>query len=254
MRCRCRILAIHQTSGRFYPGINNITRRDADSVFRLVEYWGFVWREFSAIDSIRADATAAAVTFDDGYEDNLPVIDSLIEAGAAPAVFVPTGYIGKRNDWDYSSRFFPARHLNRTQVRRLSDKNVVIGSHGVTHRSLTLMKDGALKRELAESRAELEDITGRPVDAISFPFGRTGLRVNAIARECGYRQGYVLGETIGTEFDDEDFIVPRIPIYGADDYFSLKGKLLGHSSRERLKNRIINMLAGGTIIVRGRLK
>lgn len=254
MRYRCRILAFHQTSGRFYPGINNITHRDIDSILKLVEDWGFTWHEFFALDKILADETAAIVTFDDGYEDNLPMIDSLIAGGAAPAVFIPTAYIGKQNEWDYSSRFFPARHLDRNQIRRLADRNVIIGSHGVAHRSLTAMMDGMLRRELAESKAELEDITGRPVNDLSFPFGRTSRRVNAIALECGYRRGFLLGEMDNIEFRDEEFVVPRIPIYGADDYFSLKGKLLRDSSRERLKNRIINMLAAGTIIVRGRLK
>lgn len=253
MRPRHRILAFHQTSKKSFPGINNIASRDFRHVMELIEDWGYVCRDFPALDTQPKGDTMVVVSFDDGYEDNLPVIENLIERGAAPAVFIPTGYIGRKNDWEYSSRLFPARHLDRDQIRRLADDGVTIGSHGVVHRALTAMPDEIVRRELSESKAELEDITGREVDLISFPFGRCDERVIGIARECGYRRGFSLGETI-REDSDEEFVISRIPIYSADNYFSLKAKLSGESSREQLKDRIINMLSAGTIIVRGRLK
>ncbi len=251
MRPRCRIVAFHQTAGKFVPGINNIGHRNFRHIIDLIESRGFACREFPAF--ARQDDDAVVVTFDDGYADNFPLIEYLIERGAAPAIFIPTGFIGRRNDWEYSSRLFPARHLDRTQIKRLADDGVTIGSHGVTHRALTTMPENVLRRELTDSKALLEDITGTAVDMISFPFGRTGRRVNEIARHCGYRHGFALGESEGMGSDD-DFVVSRIPIYSADNYFSLRGKLSGESSREKLKDRIINMLAAGTIIVRGRLK
>jgi len=243
MRRRCRIVAFHQTSGKFFPGINNIRSRD----FRHTGH------DFSAFDRPQNDA-AVIISFDDGYVDNIRAIEDLIERGSTPAVFVPTGYIGKKNYWEYSSRLFPAWHLDRIQIRRLADNGVTIGSHGVSHGAFTFMPDDMLRREFTESKAELEDITGRPVDMISSPFGRTDRRVNEIARACGYRRGFTLGGTADAVPDADAFIVSRVPIYSADNYFSLRGKLRGESSRERLKDRIINMLAAGTIIVRGRLK
>lgn len=253
MRRRCRIVAFHQTSRTYYPGINNIHPRDFEHVLGLVESWGYIWHDFPALDRQHGDA-AVAVSFDDGYEDNLPVIEDLIERGIAPAVFIPTAYIGKKNSWEYSSRLFPARHLDRGQIKQLAEKNVTIGSHGVSHRALTVMPDDTVRRELCDSKTKLEDITGRPVDVISFPFGRTNRRVTEIAQACGYRRGFTLGETAPAGSNTDEFTVSRIPIYRADNYFSLRAKLCGESSRERLKDRIINMLAAGTIIVRGRLK
>jgi peptidoglycan/xylan/chitin deacetylase (PgdA/CDA1 family) len=237
MRRRRRIVAFHQTSGKFFPGINNTRQRDFAHIIDLIESWGFTWHSFPEIEHMDDD-TSVAISFDDGYEDNIPVIDNLMERGISPAVFIPTSCIGKKNEWEYSSKLFPAWHFD----------------HGVSHRAFTVMLDDVLRRELSESKTELEDITGRPVDMISFPFGRTSRRVNEIARECGYRRGFTLGETNESQTETDAFVVPRIPIYGADDYFSLRAKLDHESLLEALKSRIINMLAAGTIIVRGRLK
>jgi len=253
MRPQGRILAFHQTSGSLYPGINNVNHRDFGYIFELIHSWGYTFHGFSTFDR-KLDDFSVVISFDDGYEDNLPVIEDLIDRSAAPAVFIPTGHIGKKNDWEYSSRLFAARHLDREQIRHLADNGVIIGSHGVSHRSFTAMSNEMLRRELAESKVELENITGRPVDLISFPFGRTDERVNDAARECGYRIGFTLGETMRAAPDESRFVVSRIPVYSADDYYSLRGKLGDESLRERLKDRIINMLAAGTIIVRGRLK
>ncbi len=253
MRRRSRIVVFHQTSGRPFPGINNIRQHDVEHILDLSEGWGFTWVDFSMSEK-RDDESSLAVSFDDGYEDNVPVIERLVERGIVPAIFVPTAYIGKRNDWEYSSRLFPARHIDRHRIKQLAGFGVTFGSHGVSHNAFTTMPDEMVRRELAESKAELEDITGQPVNSISFPFGRTSRRVNEIAAECGYRKGFTLGETEPARSEPDSFVVPRIPIYSADNYFSLRGKLCGESSRERLKDRIINMLAAGTIIVRRQLK
>lgn len=194
------------------------------------------------------------ITFDDGYRDQFEILAWLCDRGIKPIVFLPTAYIGKKNRWEYSSRFFPARHLDKQRIADLSEGGVLFGSHGVSHRALTNMTGNRLREELSRSRETIEEITGHRVDLLSFPFGRTTPRVNEVARECGYRHGFVLDRGDMVSADSDDFVVPRVPIYGIDDYYTLKGKLLGQSRLERTKNRIINNLSSGTIITSRRLK
>ncbi len=249
---RCTFLAFHQTSGKFYPGINNIRPDRFWPLLQLIESWGlsiYGDGEGDTADPIRQ----LVLTFDDGYHDQYDILIRLCDRGIKPILFIPPAYIGKYNRWEYSSRFFPSQHLDEKQIGKLADLGVIIGSHGWSHRSLTGMNHEAVLTELQQSKKTLEEITARAVEYISFPFGRTNAAINSAARQFGYQRGFVL-DSARRFPEDAGFILPRIPVYGIDDYYSLKGKLVDQSRLERIKNRIINDLAGGTIITSRKLK
>ena len=157
-----RILAFHQTSNRFYPGINNIRPGYFFAIIELLREWGLIpWNGDETVD---ANAGGIVITFDDGYEDNFDVLIGLCGDEISPILFIPADFIGKVNTWEYSSRFFAVRHLGKARIRELAEAGTVIGSHGCSHRSLTGMDSGQVKRELHDSKCLLEDITGRRVD------------------------------------------------------------------------------------------
>ena len=243
------ILAFHQTSKNNYPGINNIRPGYFFEIIQLCREWGCNPWQNERDDSGPLAGKTVVITFDDGYEDNFDVLARLCDEGVSPWLFVPVDFIGKNNDWEYNSGLFPARHLDEGRLRELADMGVIVGSHGVSHRSLTTMNPTRLKGELADSKHRLEDITGRAVKGLSFPFGRSNKRVNAALRDCGYKLAFGLGE----EGQPDDLVWPRTAIYGIDDYYSLKGKILRRSNLELFKNRVINNLAAGTIIVSKRI-
>lgn len=230
------IIVLHQTSDRFHPGINNVPPRHFFAVLELLAAWGIA-------------PPAVTVTFDDGYADNLPVLEALRRRGIRPMVFIPTETIGKTNRWDYSGRAFPARHLDQKQIRRLADMDVVIGSHGASHRSLTAMSHRRRMAELADSKKTLEDIAGKPVEDVSFPFGRFNDVVVADARACGYGRGFGLSDIAPVSEENRSFVFRRWAVYGNDDYYSLRRRLVGRSRWESFKSRIVWRLAGGTTAV-----
>jgi peptidoglycan/xylan/chitin deacetylase (PgdA/CDA1 family) len=249
---RSTILAFHQTSQRFYPGINNLKPGYFYAVIDLCQSWGFMIWNKSETDHESADKPPLVITFDDGYADNFDVIAWLCERKITPMLFVPTDYIGRRNRWEYSSRLFPADHLGKRHLRELAEMGTIIGSHGTSHRALTTMTADRLQRELADSKRRLEDITGQPVEYISYPFGRTNANIDAAARECGYTRAFGLGGGNG-EGENRGFVLPRTAVYSIDDYFSLRAKIVCDTPRERRKNRTINDLSAGTIILSRRL-
>lgn len=246
------ILAFHQTSDKFYPGINNIPPYFFFVILDLLMEWGFGFRsEAGASDQRIPQAT---ITFDDAYEDNLPVLSALCDRGICPLLFVPTDYVGVTNNWEYSARMFPARHLDAGQIRQLSDKGVVIGSHGASHRSFTALDQPIRKKEFDRSKKTLEDITGKQVDSISFPFGRFSEVIIAEARSFGFSQGYSLGRLPYGPENDNPFINHRIAVYGNDDYYSLRRRLVNDSWWENIKARVTWRLAGGATAIASRLK
>lgn len=122
-----------------------------------------------------------AITFDDGYRDNLTIAAPILERYQIPfTVFISTAYI--------RSRTHP--YLSEAEVRMLSEKpNVTIGSHGVSHAPLTECSQEKLRDELESSKHYLEDLTGKEIVSISYPHGRVNRRVLDAAANAGYKIG-----------------------------------------------------------------
>jgi peptidoglycan/xylan/chitin deacetylase (PgdA/CDA1 family) len=94
-----------------------------------------------------------------------------------------------------------------------------IGSHGLTHADLAGLPPGELARELAGSRRTLEDVTGRTIRWLAYPFGSFDPAVCASARDAGYEEAF----TVWTRRDGP-FARLRIPVHTRDRVlrFSLK--------------------------------
>lgn len=111
-------------------------------------------------------------TFDDGfagvYEYAFPILDRW---GYRGWVFVVVSALGQWNVWD-ASFGRPIRHLSPAELRALHRAGWQIGSHSLTHPDLTQLSPPALRRELEESKARLEDLLGQEVEAFCYPFGR----------------------------------------------------------------------------------
>jgi peptidoglycan/xylan/chitin deacetylase (PgdA/CDA1 family) len=123
----------------------------------------------------RADARVLALTFDDGCEtDLLEVAPILREHGFGATFFVVSGFLGRRG------------YLTPAQLRELAGAGFEIGSHSITHRFLTDLPPDELARELAGSRARLEDAAAVPVRHLSCPHGRWSPAVAAAADRAGY--------------------------------------------------------------------
>jgi peptidoglycan/xylan/chitin deacetylase (PgdA/CDA1 family) len=116
-----------------------------------------------------------AITFDDAYTDFLdnayPVLEEL---GVPCTVFVPTGYIGRRNDWDTGNGALPAAGImDEAQLARLARSPLVeLGSHTVDHRSMRGLPAPEMRRQATESKRTLEELLGRPVTAFAYPYGQ----------------------------------------------------------------------------------
>ncbi len=116
-----------------------------------------------------------ALTFDDAYtsfiEQAVPVLDSL---GVPSTLFVPTGYLGKTNLWDWPSGQMPKLSImTEAQLRELgSAAQIDIGSHSVNHRSMRGLSLAEMKREAVESRTVLDSLLGRRTTLFAYPYGQ----------------------------------------------------------------------------------
>src|SRR5215813_11653478 len=129
-------------------------------------------------DTLSADRARnrVAITFDDGFKENLTVALPLLEKHSLPAtVFVTAGFVD-RDDY-----------LSRSELRELARHPLItIGAHGLWHRHFNLLPDDEARRELIEARRVLEQITDREVNLMAWPYGECDSRLEQLAGESGY--------------------------------------------------------------------
>lgn len=144
----------------------------------------------SVADLLTARARGAGhglvgLTFDDGYADfvdhALPV---LRRHGCGATLFVLPGRLGGDNAWDPLGPRRPL--LTADGIRRAAEAGVEIGSHGLTHVDLTAADDLALKAEVVESRAAVEELTGTAAAGFCYPYGTVDQRAVDAVRDAGY--------------------------------------------------------------------
>jgi peptidoglycan/xylan/chitin deacetylase (PgdA/CDA1 family) len=159
-----------------------------------------------------------AVTFDDGYRGVLDSAAPVLTEHRIPfTVFVWTGAVRTRRP-----EFLTPEDLRRLQ----SMPGVVIGSHTVNHIRLTELPLTALRAELADSKAYLEDLVGVEVASLSYPHGAVDRRVRDAAEEAGYRVAATSRFGIN-EADADPLLLRRIDVWASDDVACVKAKLRG---------------------------
>ena len=191
------------------------------------------------------------LVFDDGYESvyryAFPILSKF---GSRAVVFVPSGYIGRFNDWDHNLLGRRFRHLDVGMLEEMVSAGWTIGSHTVSHRSLTGLDDNTLKNELVVSRKTLEDLLKIQIHWIAFPYGRYDRRVIKAAFDTGY-SGTVVPVTRRLEGLNDFLVLDADAVYLWDSVGSANKRLLrkGYSYKiGRGLRYLVNRASGGTIV------
>lgn len=133
----------------------------------------------------------AAVTFDDGYRDNLLVAVPILERYSIPATFfITSGFAGGNcaPAWDLKAKD-PRPMLNWEDVQHLAARGYDIGGHTRTHPDLARLPLDALREEVLGCREDILAATGVAPVSFAYPFGgrenitREGVEV---VRESGF--------------------------------------------------------------------
>lgn len=155
--------------------------RDIEALRR----WGYellTFGEWAKRVVATAGQNAAALTFDDGWVDNLETLAPLLERHAVPAtVFAVSGALGKPHPaapW--------TRYLAAGELRELRRRGVEIGGHTRTHPDLTKLSRNAVFEELAGGKAELERLLGEEVTVAAYPFGLALPETIEACRRAGF--------------------------------------------------------------------
>ena len=144
------------------------------------------------------------ITFDDGYIDNFEHAYPILKQHGMLATF-----------FIITDKLWTGDRLNPERIVEMAQGGMSFGSHTVSHRRLGELTPADIHDELAVSKAVLESILGKTVNAIAYPQGSYNDNVITIAQNLGYATGFTVREGVCSN-NSPDFELRRIPIFKYD--------------------------------------
>jgi len=151
-----------------------------------------------------------AITFDDGYDDNLTVAAPLLEARRLRAtVYVTTGFLPGCPGSD--AVIAPGRMIGWDRLGELEAAGMEIGAHSHTHPQLDLLSRAAAGRQIRQSRDLLEVGLGHAVSSFAYPHGYATPWVRDEVRRCGFNSACGVRNAF-SHVNDNHWLLARLTV------------------------------------------
>ena len=158
------------------------------------------------------------ITFDDGYMNSyteaFPILKDL---NMKATIFC----VGNSLDGSY--------YLSHEAIKEMSDYGIDIESHTVNHVHLDTLSYDEQLLELKKSKEILENITGKEVLSIAYPFGDYNTDTVKAAKQAGYSLGFTTNLGL-SDRSDNIFELDRIYISSNYDMNTFKA-LINNTSK-----------------------
>jgi len=192
------VIAVHDVSPASYDAFEKKMRWLLER-FRLVSLSDI--EQQSGLDIHRLNV---AVTFDDAFKEHATFVAPVLSDMGIPATFfIPSGVIGLEGD---AAKKFSLQRLRRSrsfefmnekELKSLSQSSLFeIGSHTTDHADLGIITDEEkLRYEILHDKNTLEDMTGKPVQRLAFPFGgywNVSRQALNIIQAAGFRSAFTI--------------------------------------------------------------
>jgi peptidoglycan/xylan/chitin deacetylase (PgdA/CDA1 family) len=196
-----------------------VTPENFEKQIRFLKENGYTLLTFERWNEIKKVRNPIFITIDDGYKNNenvLAIFQKLKSSQFQPSatLFIISDFIGRPN------------RLSKSDLKIMAQSGFFsIQSHTATHPDLTKTK--SMEHELKVSKDQIEKITGRPVIAISYPFGSFN---NQTIKEV--KKYYLFGLTTTPEIfsekgiKNETYQLPRLYVKYSTSMEEFK-KLIG---------------------------
>jgi len=173
-----------------------------------------------------------AITFDDGYEDNLTnALPILKKYQAKATIYLVVDrhnreWSSKRKKKNKSDELVQEPKLQHGQVRELIESDLIeIGSHTLTHDNLPTLSTAQKQQEIIESRRQLQQMFGIDCNAFCYPFGLYDATDLQLVKQAGYSSATTVEKGIDDLATADPYRLKRITISGKDNFLAFKLKL-----------------------------
>jgi peptidoglycan/xylan/chitin deacetylase (PgdA/CDA1 family) len=127
------------------------------------------------LETGRVPMPTVVLTLDDGYADNFLGLRAIVEDSGVPvAMFVSTELVRQQCEFAHDANanlhgFLP---LTEEQLVQMSRSGFEVGSHTQSHFDCGSSDQAALKREIVDSKTDLESLLHAPQRFFAFPWGQ----------------------------------------------------------------------------------
>lgn len=226
-----RVINYHSIGGSSLGDVNNMFTTTYETFKFHIDYLlSELDIEIIGIDQIHSPTKKIKVliTFDDGYLDNYTLVAPYLTENKVPfSIFIATNFVKNL----HKSFMTPAQLIELSKF-----SNIHIGSHGKSHVRLSECSNAELLSEVRDSKLYLEDLLGRGVSSIAYPYGNFDQRVILHAKESGYLKGFT------TRYDTNNLnrnplALNRYNVESDNDVNIIKQKIHGDWDWYRFRNR-----------------
>lgn len=155
-------------------------------MLRLLGYRGLSMRDLEPYLRGDKQGKVVGITFDDGYRNNLVHALPALQANSFTATcYGVSSMVGGTNAWDAGK---VAQKPLMTQQDWLAwhAAGMDVGSHTQTHANLKELPDEEARRQIVQSKTELEQLLGAEVRHFCYPYGWFQAQHEEMARAAGY--------------------------------------------------------------------
>lgn len=233
-----RILTYHSIGHRRYE--MNVT----PEAFAAQMAWLASNQTVISLDSAAAGGCGVALTFDDGYRDNLINALPILEHYGYPAtVFVVSGCLGTTLPGEKEPE--SGTLMSPEELREATSRGLTIGGHTRSHARLATLTPERQMEEISGCKADLEEILETRVRTFAYPYG-SALDYDAESVAAVRRAGFDLAfsNRYGpVQADDGPFAFRRIWIDSTDTLKSFEDKVSGRLDGLQLQDSALGIRA-----------
>ena len=214
-----------------------VTADDKSSGFQNESAFQYKVEESAFEEQVKAlQGKDVVFTFDDGGESFLTKAAPILEKyGFKGVFFISTKYIGTQG------------FLTKEQVKELSERGHVVGSHSHTHPEIfTKLSKAEIHEEWRKSYEILKDILGKKDLPVSIPNGYASKTIIEEAVECGYTDIYTSRPTTKIKLFQKHNVIGRYVVHDnmtTEDVLRIVNSN-GYRLKMALKWRVLNMVKG----------
>lgn len=152
------------------------------------------------------------ISFDDGYQNVLDnAVPILEECGFLATNYFVARQLGGSNIWDHPEGVPPSPLMDAVGMREWMAAGHEVGSHTLNHPALTRLSPELAINEIRDSKDALEQLTGSPVQAFCYPYGKYSKAIAEHVQAAGYTSATTTMRGL-VRPDDSHFELPRIAV------------------------------------------
>ena len=129
---------------------------------------------------------SAVLTFDDGFANFYETaMTEIAKHNFSATVFVISGHVGGRNDWDAPPAGLGAQSmLTWSQIKELAEQGIEIGAHTRTHPDLRRLSKPEIEAEITGCCSDISERTGQAVESFAYPYGYLNRQAEEVAQQA----------------------------------------------------------------------